>query len=181
MWGMTPHDINEAIREANLGYLLLAQGLIRTDRPQALRRLGLADDVAWLLARLSPAQLRVLALSEALLPSLRHPQDRIWSVLGDPCEGDDDPQALGGPPLMTQAQIDHELLAANRAHLCLLQALAASATFDACPRLNLTPADLQAVAVLPARPLMRLAQGRRLLASVRPLRRHLATAVRSLR
>ena len=181
MWGMTPHDINEAIREANLGYLLLAQGLIRTDRPQALRRLGLADDVAWLLARLSPAQLRVLALSEALLPSLRHPQDRIWSVLGDPCEGDDDPQALGGPPLMTQAQIDHELLAANRAHLCLLQALATSATFDACARLNLTPADLQAVAALPARPLMRLAQGRRLLASVRPLRRHLATAVRSLR
>lgn len=178
---MTPNDIDDEVREANLGYLLLAQALLRSDRPQALRRLGLADDVAWMLARLSPAQVRVLAESEPLLASLRHPQDRIWSVLGDPGADAVGPLPGSGPALLTQAQIDHEVLAANQAHLRLLLALSINTTRDACRRLNLGLADLRAVAALPAHQVLQLARGDRLLASVRPLRRHLATAARAVR
>jgi flagellar transcriptional activator FlhD len=39
---MTTEQILAEIREANLSYLMLAQSLIRTDREQALFRLGVA-------------------------------------------------------------------------------------------------------------------------------------------
>lgn len=166
---MTTIDIDDEIHEANLGYLLLARALLRSDRPQALRRLGLADDVAMMLQRLSSGQVRVLAQSEPMLACLRHPQDRLWSVLSDPCDGDDDTLPGGSPAPLTQAQIDHELLCANLAHLRLLRALAGGDVEGACRRLNLSPAELRAVAAQSPQRLQQLARGDLLLASVRPL------------
>ena len=52
---MTPDLILAEIREANLSYLMLAQSLIRTDRDQALFRLGVNEDTAALIGTLNPS------------------------------------------------------------------------------------------------------------------------------
>ena len=43
---MTSDQVLAEIREANLSYLMLAQSLIRSDREQALFRLGIGEDNA---------------------------------------------------------------------------------------------------------------------------------------
>ena len=43
---MTADQILAEIREANLSYLMLAQSLIRSDREQALYRLGITEETA---------------------------------------------------------------------------------------------------------------------------------------
>ena len=52
---MNADQILSEIREANLSYLMLAQSLIRSDREQALYRLGISEENAALIALLSPA------------------------------------------------------------------------------------------------------------------------------
>ena len=42
---LTDERMMAEIREANLSYLILAQPLIRTDRAQALYRLGISEEV----------------------------------------------------------------------------------------------------------------------------------------
>jgi hypothetical protein len=49
---MNADQILTEIREANLSYLMLAQSLIRTDRDQALFRLGINEDTAALIGTL---------------------------------------------------------------------------------------------------------------------------------
>ena len=63
---MNEERILAEIREANLSYLILAQSLIRTDRVQALYRLGLSEEVADLLDQLSPAQMMRMAQGNML-------------------------------------------------------------------------------------------------------------------
>ena len=55
---MNTEQILAEIREANLSYLMLAQSLIRSDREQALFRLGVSEDTANLIGTLTPAQMR---------------------------------------------------------------------------------------------------------------------------
>ena len=63
-----PHTgLTEEIREANLSYMLLAQQMIRDDKASAIFRLGLAEELADLIAGLSPAQLLKMASSNMLL------------------------------------------------------------------------------------------------------------------
>ena len=64
---MNEDRILAEIRETNLSYLILAQSLIRTDRVQALYRLGLSEEVADLLDQLSPAQMMRIAQGNMLL------------------------------------------------------------------------------------------------------------------
>ncbi|MGE4340413.1 MAG: flagellar transcriptional regulator FlhD [Pigmentiphaga sp.] len=59
------------IREINLSYLLLVQRMINEDLPTALFRLGLSEEVADILRRLSLAQLIRLASSSSLLCRFR--------------------------------------------------------------------------------------------------------------
>ena len=47
------------IREANLSYLMLAQSLIRSDREQALYRLGISEESAAMIALLYASGLRI--------------------------------------------------------------------------------------------------------------------------
>ena len=47
---MTSEQILAEIREANLSYLMLAQSLIRSDRDQALFRLGISEETADMIA-----------------------------------------------------------------------------------------------------------------------------------
>jgi len=64
---MNADQILNEIREANLSYLMLAQSLIRTDRDQALYRLGISEESASLIALLTPAQMMKIAAGNTLL------------------------------------------------------------------------------------------------------------------
>ncbi|WP_250462702.1 flagellar transcriptional regulator FlhD [Caballeronia sp. GAFFF2] len=68
------------IRELNLAYLLLAQQLLVADRASAMARLALSDDVAQLLASLSPAQAVRVASSSHLLCRFRFDDHAILFV-----------------------------------------------------------------------------------------------------
>ena len=78
---MTSDQILAEIREANLSYLMLAQSLIRTDRDQALFRLGVSEDTAALIGMLTPAQMMKIAGGNTLLCRFRMDDDMVWNLL----------------------------------------------------------------------------------------------------
>jgi flagellar transcriptional activator FlhD len=79
---MNADQILAEIREANLSYLMLAQSLIRTDREQALYRLGISEESASLIALLSPAQMMKIASGNTLLCRFRMDEDdMVWGLL----------------------------------------------------------------------------------------------------
>ena len=78
---MKSEQLLTEIREANLTYLMLAQNIIRVDRPEALFRLGLSEDAAELIASLSPAQILKIASSNMLLCRFRVDDDIVWNLL----------------------------------------------------------------------------------------------------
>ena len=78
---MTSEQILAEIREANLSYLMLAQSLIRTDRDQALFRLGVSEDTATLIGTLTPAQMMKVATGNTLLCRFRMDDDVVWNLL----------------------------------------------------------------------------------------------------
>jgi flagellar transcriptional activator FlhD len=79
---MTDPLLNE-IRDLNLSYLMLAQSMIRRDKPQALFRLGLSESAADLLAQLSPQQLVRIGTRNNVLCTFRFEDDLIWNLLTD--------------------------------------------------------------------------------------------------
>ena len=78
---MNADQILTEIREANLSYLMLAQSLIRSDREQALFRLGVSEDTADMLKLLSPAQMMKIASGNTLLCRMRVDDDLVWGLL----------------------------------------------------------------------------------------------------
>ena len=78
---MTTEQILAEIREANLSYLMLAQSLIRTDREQALDRLGVGEETAGLIDMLTPAQMMKIAGGNTLLCRFRMDDDLVWNLL----------------------------------------------------------------------------------------------------
>jgi flagellar transcriptional activator FlhD len=78
---MTPEQILAEIREANLSYLMLAQSLIRSDREQALYRLGISEDTAALIGTLTSAQMMKIAQGNTLLCRFRMDDDLVWGLL----------------------------------------------------------------------------------------------------
>ena len=78
---MNADQILAEIREANLSYLMLAQSLIRTDRDQALYRLGISEESSALIALLSPAQMMKIASGNTLLSRFRMDDDMVWGLL----------------------------------------------------------------------------------------------------
>jgi len=78
---MTPDQILAEIRETNLTYLMLAQNLIRSDRPEALFRLGMSEESADLIVNLSPAQILKIASGNMLLCRFRVDDDIVWNLL----------------------------------------------------------------------------------------------------
>lgn len=71
------------IRDTNLSYLMLAQAMIREDKPQAMFRLGLSESVADLIMQFSPQQLVRVAARNVMMCTLRFDDDLIWSLLTD--------------------------------------------------------------------------------------------------
>ena len=71
----------EEIREANLSYLLLAQQLIREDRPEALFRLGISEEVADVIAGLTTTQVLRIASSSMLMCRFCFDDEVVWNLL----------------------------------------------------------------------------------------------------
>ncbi|GAB4122804.1 MAG: flagellar transcriptional regulator FlhD [Sideroxydans sp.] len=80
---MKHEQIQEEIREINLSYMLLAQQMIRDDREAALFRLGLNEEMADLIAELSPAQLLKMAGSGMLLCRFRFDEQLLLNMITD--------------------------------------------------------------------------------------------------
>jgi flagellar transcriptional activator FlhD len=78
---MNADQILSEIREANLSYLMLAQNLIRSDREQALYRLGISEESATMIALLAPSQMMRIASGNTLLCRFRMDDDLVWGLL----------------------------------------------------------------------------------------------------
>ena len=78
---MNADQILTEIREANLSYLMLAQSLIRSDKEQALYRLGISEESAAMIALLTPAQMMKVASGNTLLCRFRMDDDLVWSLI----------------------------------------------------------------------------------------------------
>ena len=78
---MNTEQILAEIREANLSYLMLAQSLIRSDREQALYRLGVSEETANMISMLTSAQMMKIASGNTLLCRFRMDDDIVWSLL----------------------------------------------------------------------------------------------------
>ena len=54
---MNTEQLLGEIREMNLGYMLLAQQMIKSDKATGMFRLGISQDVADILEQLTPGQI----------------------------------------------------------------------------------------------------------------------------
>ncbi len=80
---MTADKFINEIRDTNLSYLVLAQAMIRADKPQALFRLGLSEAVADMIVQMSPQQLVRIASRASLVCGFRFDDELIWGLLTD--------------------------------------------------------------------------------------------------
>ena len=78
---MKTEQLLDEIREANMTYLILAQNMIRLDKPQAMYRLGVSEEVADVLEQLSTGQLLKIASSNMLVCSFRFDDKVVWNLL----------------------------------------------------------------------------------------------------
>ena len=78
---MKTSQLLDEIRELNIAYLLLAQQMLREDRPAAMYRLGIGADVADLLESLTAAQISRMAASSTLLCRFRCDDRPILEML----------------------------------------------------------------------------------------------------
>jgi flagellar transcriptional activator FlhD len=80
---MSKDQLLGEIRETNLAYLLLAQQMIRMDVASAMFRLGISQEVAEILERLSPGQIMKMAASNMLMCRFRCDDRTILGLLTD--------------------------------------------------------------------------------------------------
>ena len=73
----------DEIQEINLRYMLLAQRMLREDKAAASYRLGLSQDVADVLADLTPSQVIKMAACGVLLPRFRFDDQLILNLLAN--------------------------------------------------------------------------------------------------
>jgi len=78
---MGTNQILDEIREVNLSYLLLAQQMLREDRVAAMYRLGIDEDMADILIKLTNSQLLKMAGSNMLLCRFRFDDSLIAEIL----------------------------------------------------------------------------------------------------
>ena len=73
----------DEIQEINLRYMLLAQRMLREDKAAATFRLGLSQEVADVLAGLTPGQVLKLAACGVLLPRFRFDDSMILDLVAN--------------------------------------------------------------------------------------------------
>lgn len=80
---MKSTDTYNDIKEVNLAYLMLAQSMVRSDREGAVFRLGISDEIADILERLTPGQVLKMAASDMLLCSFRFEDTLLLDLLSN--------------------------------------------------------------------------------------------------
>ena len=80
---MITTDTYNDIKEVNLAYLMLAQNMVRADREGAIFRLGISDEIADILDRLTPGQVLKMASSDMLLCSFRFDDTLLLNLLAN--------------------------------------------------------------------------------------------------
>jgi flagellar transcriptional activator FlhD len=80
---MKSTDTYNDIKEVNLAYLMLAQSMVRSDRETAIFRLGISEEIAEILDRLTPGQILKMAASEMLLCSFRFDDSLLLDLLAN--------------------------------------------------------------------------------------------------
>lgn len=80
---MKSTDTYNDIKEVNLAYLMLAQNMVRSDREAAIFRLGISEEIADILERLTPGQVLKMAGSDMLLCSFRFDDALLLDLLSN--------------------------------------------------------------------------------------------------
>jgi flagellar transcriptional activator FlhD len=80
---MKSTDTYNDIKEVNLAYMMLAQNMVRSDKEAAIFRLGISEEIADILARLTPGQVLKMAASEMLLCSFRFDDSLLLDLLAN--------------------------------------------------------------------------------------------------
>ncbi len=80
---METNQILNEIKEINLSYMLLAQQLVREDKISAMYRLGINEDVANIIERLTSSQLLRMADTNILLCRFRFDNNLIAEMLSN--------------------------------------------------------------------------------------------------
>jgi flagellar transcriptional activator FlhD len=80
---MKSTDTYNDIKEVNLAYLMLAQNMVRSDREAAIFRLGISEEIADILDRLTPGQILKMAGSDMLLCSFRFDDSLLLNLLAN--------------------------------------------------------------------------------------------------
>ena len=80
---MKSTDTYNDIKEVNLAYLMLAQSMVRGDRPAAIFRLGISEEIADILHRLTPGQVLKMASSDMLLCNFRFDDTLLLDLLAN--------------------------------------------------------------------------------------------------
>lgn len=80
---MTTSQIQSEIKDANLSYILLAQQMIKEDRESAIFRLGVSEEMADLIAGLTPAQILKMSASSMMLFRFRFDERLLLNMISD--------------------------------------------------------------------------------------------------
>ena len=80
---MKSTDTYNDIKEVNLAYLMLAQNMVRSDRETAIFRLGVSEEIADILDRLTPGQVLKMAGSDMLLCNFRFDDTLLLNLLSN--------------------------------------------------------------------------------------------------
>jgi flagellar transcriptional activator FlhD len=80
---MNTMQLQEGIREINLTYLMLAQQMIKKDKPAAIFRLGISKDLVEVVGNLTPTQIIKMAASNMLLCRFRFDENLLLNLLTD--------------------------------------------------------------------------------------------------
>lgn len=78
---MNTNAMMAEIRDANLGYLMLAQQMIRADKATAIFRLGISSEIADLIDGLNNAQILKLSGTNMMLARFRFDDGAVLGML----------------------------------------------------------------------------------------------------
>ncbi len=80
---MNTMQLQEGIREINLTYLMLAQEMIKKDKPSAIFRLGLSKELVEVVGNLTPTQIIKMAASNMMLCRFRFDENVLLNLVTD--------------------------------------------------------------------------------------------------
>ena len=80
---MNAKQMHEEIKGTNLSYMGLVQKMIRADKAGASSSLGVSEEMADLVAGLSPAQLLKMSATNLLLCSFRFDESLLLNMITD--------------------------------------------------------------------------------------------------